>query len=275
MKTTIISIIVLVSFSYRLNAQTRVVYGRIIGDGDLEPVIGVLIENNHNITLGQTGMDGRFKISVPQNTDRLSFGYLGYDPLSIKLTGDCDTLEVVMMESGTYDFMSSRKIDKERLKRFNALAGLHLQAYQKGIFTKPAACYSTEFVPDKPTIDSIQKEMDKETQRVKLIFEKLNIGDTVKIPLSIPYGRKSADTVNLSYYSRNLTNYSRPVSGNKFDCIIKGVIMSKNRHRRGFHLVFRVTDCDLRKQTAIFENRVVKTGEVFTCNMGYFKVLTE
>jgi hypothetical protein len=274
-KTIITFIIVLLCFGYRLNAQARVVYGRVIGDGDLEPVIGVLIENNDHVKLGQTGMDGRFKISVPQNTERLSFRYIGYEPLNITLTGDCDSVEVVMMESGTHDFESSRKIDRERLKQFNALAGLHLQAYHKGVFTKPTACYYTQFVPHKPALDSIQKEMDKETRRVKLIFEKLNVGDTVKIPLSIPYGRKSADTVNLSYYSRDLTYYSRSVSGNKFDCIIKGIIISKNRHRRGFHLVFEVTDCDLHKKTAVFENRVMKIGEVFTCNMGYFKILNE
>ena len=268
MKTIITFIIVLLCFSYRLNAQTRVIYGRVIGDGDLEPVIGALIENNDQVRLGQTGMDGRFKISVPQNTERLSFGYIGFEPLNITLTTDCDSLEVVMMESGTHDIESSRKIDRERLKQFNALAGLHLQAYQKGLFTKPAACYTTEFVPYKPALDSIQKESDKKTRQLKLIFEKLTIGDTVKIPLFIPYGRKSADTVNVSYYSRG-------VSGIKFDCIITGIIMSKNRHRRGFHLVFKVTDCDLRKQTAVFEDRVVKIGEVFTCNMGYFKILNE
>jgi hypothetical protein len=65
------------------------------------------------------------------------------------------------------------------------------------------------------------------------------------------------------------------VGGIKFDCIIKGIILSKNRHRRGFHLVFKVTDCDLPKQTAVFENRVMKIGEVFACNMGYFKILNE
>jgi len=268
MKAIITFIIVLLCFSYRLNAQNRVIYGRVIGDVDLEPAIGIVIENNDHVRLGQTGMDGRFKISVPQNTERLSFGYIGYERLNIKLTGDCDTLEVVMMESGTHDFESSRKIDKERLKQFNALAGLHLQAYHKGLFTKPAACYSTEFVPEKPALDSIQKESDKETRRVKRIFEKLNIGDTVKIPLFIPYGRKSADTVNVSYYSRY-------VRGIKFDGIITGIIMSKNRHRRGFHLVFKITDCNLRKQTVVFEDRVMKIGEVFTCNMGYFKILNE
>jgi len=268
MKAIIKFIIVLLCFGYRLNAQTKVVCGRVIGEFDLEPLIGIVIKNNDHVTLGQTGMDGRFKISVPQNTERLSFGYLGFEPLSIKLADGCDTLEVVMMMSGSYDFTSFRKIDKIRLKLFNALADAHLQAYRKGLFTKPAACYSTAFVPIKPALDSIQKESDKKTRQVKLIFEKLKIGDTVNIPLSIPYGRKSADTVNLSYYSRS-------VNGNNFDCIIKGIIMSKNRHKRGFYVVFKVIDWDLRKQTIVFENRVIKVGEVFTCNMGYFKVLNE
>jgi hypothetical protein len=178
-KAIIIVIAILFSFSNLLTAQTRTIYGRVIGE-DGEVAIGDRIQNKDTLLLGTTGIDGRFKIGIPQNTQTLLLFSLGLEPTTIKLNGDCDTLEIVMMNYNTYDFMSSRKIDRLRLERFNKLPEVHLQAYKKGIFTKESVCYSREFEPHKPALDEIKKEMIKKEKQVKLTFERLTVGDTIR-----------------------------------------------------------------------------------------------
>jgi hypothetical protein len=63
MKATIILIAVLLSFSNCVTAQTRTIYGLVISDGDLGPIPGVWIQNKDKALLGETGMDGRFKLT--------------------------------------------------------------------------------------------------------------------------------------------------------------------------------------------------------------------
>ena len=60
-----------------------------------------------------------------------------------------------MLLAGTNDFMSSNKINRLRLKEFKQLPELYLQAYNKGLFGKSTVCYSRQFEPDKPILDSI------------------------------------------------------------------------------------------------------------------------
>ena len=55
------------------------------------------------------------------------------------------------MESGTYDFISLKKVDKLQMKRFKKLSELHLTAYQKGIFTTEQPCYEQNYIPINKT----------------------------------------------------------------------------------------------------------------------------
>ncbi len=79
-------------------------------------------------------MDGFFGINIPQETDSLMFRYVGMEWTDIRLKKDCDTVEVVMMYDGTYDFMSSKKIDRLRKKRFDKLPIVHSEAVRNGLF---------------------------------------------------------------------------------------------------------------------------------------------
>lgn len=79
--------------------------------------------------------------------NKISFGTIGLEPTTIYLTGECDEVEVVMMLKGNYDFMSLRKVDKLRMKRFKQLLQLHQEAFEKGIFKTNKACYTQEFIP--------------------------------------------------------------------------------------------------------------------------------
>ena len=62
------------------------------------------------------------------------FRYVGMEWTDIRLKKDCDTVEVVMMYDVTYDFMTSRKIDKLRKKRFDNLPTLHSDAVKEWAF---------------------------------------------------------------------------------------------------------------------------------------------
>src|ERR1700733_12317072 len=107
MRITIILIAILLSFSNRLIAQTRTIYGRVIAEDDLLPIPGIRVQNHDKLVLGRTERDGRFKVEIPQNTQTLLLSFIGYERAVIKLNSDCDTIEVVMMSAGNYDFMSS------------------------------------------------------------------------------------------------------------------------------------------------------------------------
>ena len=56
-------------------------------------------------------------------------------------------LEVVVMIEALYDFMSLKKVDRLRMKRFKKLPELHKEAFEKGIFKTDKACYTQEFIP--------------------------------------------------------------------------------------------------------------------------------
>ena len=232
----------------------------------MEVLSDVRIQNKDTIIIGKTDINGRFIVDIPKNTKTLIFYSLGYEPASIALNSDCDTLELVLMNDSRYDYISSRKIDKRRLKRFNKLPGLYSLAYKNGLFLKESVCYSREFQSEKPELDELYKRLIQQIKQNELYFKKLNIGDTIKIPFNGEYRYDGTNRTTLSFYSisANTKNY---------DCIIKGVVISKNKHLRGYNLVYKVTECDKCKSPSIFEGKLVKNGEIFTYNIKYFKIL--
>lgn len=147
LKATIIFIAILIFGGSSLNGQSRVIYGRVI-DEDMETVPAVNIRADTSV-IGQTDMEGRFRINVPSNTQTLTFLFVGMKTTTIHLNSGCDTVELVMMGNYSYDFISLRKVNRLELKRFKKLPELHLQAYKKGIFLKEDMCYSMEFIPIK------------------------------------------------------------------------------------------------------------------------------
>jgi hypothetical protein len=273
MRVIIILIAILLSFSNQSTAQTRTIYGRVVAAEDVDVIPGVRIQNNEKLLLGTTGRDGRFKIDIPQSTQILLLSFIGYERAVIKLNGDCDcdTIEVVMMLAGTYDFMSSRKVDRFRLLEFNKLPELHLQAYKKGIFKKESICYTREFKPDKPQLDSIGKEDVKIRRQIKSTFKKLIIGDTVKIPFSDRGGYRADGTDRTT-----LTAYYSYSGGHRHSgCIITCIVTGKNKHKRAYNIVCKVVNCGRCKDPSVFNGKVMKTGEVFTYNMKYGEILDE
>jgi hypothetical protein len=268
MKLTVIFFIAtLLLFDTTLCGQTRTLQGRVISQ-DLEPLPDVHIQNKDTILFGKTDINGRFKIGIPQQTQTLILSWVGMERANINLKNDCDTLEIIMLYAGTYDFMSSKKIDMERLKQFNKLHELHLQAYNKGLFSKETICYSNEFEPDKPRFDEIKQQMIKKEAELKQIFEKVNIGDTVKIPFNEQFRNDGTDRATLFAYSA-FPDYPT------YNCVIKGIVIEKNKKHKGYNLVYKVINCDECKPSSIYNGKTMKTGEVFEHNMRHFKMLID
>ena len=69
------------------------------------------------------------------------------DPTTIELVDTCEKIEVIMMLSSTYDFITLKRADRKRKKRFKQIPEIHKQAFEKGIFETEYACYKREFEP--------------------------------------------------------------------------------------------------------------------------------
>lgn len=144
-KLSILFIVINVSM-YSLYSQDRTINGRVIDD-NLETLPYVSIMINDTVEVGRTDLDGFFQIDIPVSVKKISFGSVGLDPTSIEFVDKCDKIEVVLMLSSSYDFITLKQADRKREKRFKKLPGLHKQAFEKGIFETEYACYNREFEP--------------------------------------------------------------------------------------------------------------------------------
>jgi len=146
MKNILIIFIVLSVSTYSLYSQNKTIKGRVISD-QLETTPGVLIIINDTIEVGKTDINGFFQINIPVSEKKILFRYVGLEPTTIELLDKYDEVEVVMMLSGTYDFITLKKVDRLRMKRFKKLPKLHKEAFEKGIFKTDKACYKQEIIP--------------------------------------------------------------------------------------------------------------------------------
>jgi hypothetical protein len=126
--------------------QTRTITGKVISE-DLQVLPQVKILNSDTALLATTDIDGKFKIEIPADTKNLLIGAVGYEWASINLTNNCNKLDIILMNNGHYDYISLKKVDRLRMKRFKKLSELHLTAYQKGMFVTDEPCYEQTFMP--------------------------------------------------------------------------------------------------------------------------------
>lgn len=262
MKITIILILAVLISSLNLNGQTRIISGRVISE-HLEPLPGLDIENSDNVFLGKTDMDGRFKISIPQETDSLLFRYIGMEWTDIKLKKDCDTVEVVMMYAGTYNFMPSKKIDRFRKKRFDNLLNLHSEAVKNGLFEKFNICYGRDFEVYKSDLDRIAREL-KEFRKANINeFKALKKGDIVKIPFGLDLSKKRIST----HYSpcENCTEED-------YDYVIKGEII--NKRRKKLTLEIKITEMQ-HYDSLEYRGQVLSLSNDFEYEMKFFEVIID
>jgi len=141
--TLIFSIFIL--FVSKVHGQSRTITGTVINE-ELELVPYVSIYSLDTVKIGETNLDGQFNITIKEETNQLMFGFVGMEWLTIKFVDNCENLEVIMMSEWFYDFISLRKADRLRKKRFNKLPEVRKKAYEKGIFKSDAISYSQEFI---------------------------------------------------------------------------------------------------------------------------------
>ena len=144
-KSLIIFILFSVSTS-SLFSQNKNIKGRVITEF-LEPMPGVAITINDIVKVGETDLNGFFQINIPVSVKKILFQGVGLEPAVIDLGDKCDEAEVVIMPSFTYDFITLKKVDRLRMKRFKKLQEVHKEAFEKGIFKTDIACYTQEFRP--------------------------------------------------------------------------------------------------------------------------------
>ena len=121
--------------------QTRTIKGKIILELDLTPIHGVRLEYADSSLMAVTDENGEFNVQVPTRPLTISIGGGGFEPTKITLSDSCETVDIILMASFYYDFMTLKKVDRLRLKRFKTLPDLHLAAFEKGIFSTRQACY--------------------------------------------------------------------------------------------------------------------------------------
>lgn len=129
-----------------VKAQGFTLKGRIISE-NIDVIPEVRISNHNNELLCITDIEGRFEISIPNEVSKLNISFIGMEPTIIELSNNCDFLEVVMMIEANYDFMSLKKVDRLRMKRFKKLPERHKEAFEKGLFKTDKACYTQKFMP--------------------------------------------------------------------------------------------------------------------------------
>jgi hypothetical protein len=262
MKVSILLVLTILILNLNLNGQTRTIIGRVISE-DLESLPMLDIRDSNSLLLGKTDMDGRFKITIPQETDSLLFRYLGMEWTDIRLKKECDTVEVVMMYDVIYDFMTSRKIDKLRKNRFDNLPTLHSNAVKNGLFYHDMVCYDRAFEAYKPDLDRIGKELKKKGKANKHDFKYLKVGQTVKIPFGLDSSEKRIST----HYTPCETCTEKD-----YDYVIEGEII--NKHRRKLTLEIKISEMQPYGSLE-YGGKIINVGSDFKYEMKYFEVIID
>jgi hypothetical protein len=254
--------IALLFLSFFLNGQTRSVYGKVISEY-LVPLAGAQIRNSENELLGETDFDGQFKINILQKTDSLFFRYTGMEFADIKMKEDCDNVELIMMHFVIYDFISSKKIDRLRKKRYDNLNNIHLKAINNRLFQNNNICYDRYFVAQKPDLDKIGKELKELDSINKKDFKNLKIGDTVRIPFGLDTTKK---IISINYSICKNCTYQ------DYDFLIKGVIV--NKQRKYLTLEIKIVEM-LPYNNLEYGGKILNVGSEFKYEMKYFEVLID
>lgn len=249
--------------------QTRTVIGRVLYD-DLSPVYKAIILGHDTIQLGSSGLNGDFTIELPTSDDDLKIAMIGMEIAWLKVPQDCSRVEIVMIPDGTYDYKSHKKIDRMRESMFNKIPELHASAFDKGLFTTSAPCYTREFKSDKPYLDEIRGELKAEQKRIKSLFRKLQIGDTIQVPFTETYG---SDGTNRT----TLTPWAYFTDETRARCLIEGIVTRKDRRNSGYNVEVKVTNCELCKHDTpiTYREREIVIGTVFIHNMKVLKLVAK
>ena len=145
MKKLLIFLIVFIALVDSLYSQNKTIKGRVLSE-HLDIMTGTSIMISDSVEVGRAGLDGFFEIEIPTSVNKITFRFLGVEPTTIELVDECH-VEVILMLSSSYDFISPKRAERNRKKRYKKLSEIHKQAFEKGIFKIECACYKREFEP--------------------------------------------------------------------------------------------------------------------------------
>ncbi|WP_289055012.1 hypothetical protein [Carboxylicivirga marina] len=140
---------ILISFTYilfvsNIYSQSRVVTGRVVSE-DLESIPHVQILYNDTVIAGYSDMDGYYKVEIADTIKGLTFDFVGMESTPIVFSDKCEHIEVIMKYFVLYDFISLKKADRLRYKRYKKLNEVYAEAFNKGIFVTDKPCYEQVF----------------------------------------------------------------------------------------------------------------------------------
>ena len=241
------------SFGQSLNIKGKVL------DNELLALPGVNIYDQDTLLLTTSDWNGNFELSLTE-PNRLIFGYIGMEWENLLISSSCANLEIIMLYATLYHYNSHRKIDRLRKEEFDKRMLLHEQAFEQGIFESATPCFKYQFIPDKPELDEIRKWMNKKKIEIREEFKQLSIGDTIYVP----YSGSGTNSIHTSY--SDYTNY---------DCLIEGIVLEKDKKRRGFNILYMVINMDnCNYQPFMNDDKAVKVGDSIKHNMRYARLIT-
>lgn len=257
MRISFLIIFILILSGFCAFGQSLNIQGKVIDTG-LEGLPGVDIYVQDTILLARADLNGNFKLTLSEPT-RLSFRYLGMETEEIMVSAKCSDLEIIMIYAGSYHIRSHRKIDRLRKKDFDGRMKFHEQAFKQGIFTSAIPCFKYKFIPDKPELDEIRDWMNKKKIEIREEFNQLNIGDTIYVP----YHGSSTNKVYSAY--SDYINY---------DCLITGIVLNKDKKKRGFNIHYKVINMDnCIYKSLTHKEQVVKVGDTIEYNMRHCRLI--
>jgi len=159
-KTILLKLSILLLICLKSTAQLRIISGKVV-DEEFRPMPKVAIWNSDTIKLCETNIDGTFKIDISTGIKHIIIGAVAVEWKDIYLSDSCNYFEFILLNRGTYDFMSPAKVDRRRLRQFNQLSDLHEKAYQHGIFINSNPCYQEKFVSVRQRLKEIHRARSK------------------------------------------------------------------------------------------------------------------
>jgi len=143
MKKRLIFLIALSICLNNLYSQNKSIKGRVISeDFETLPMLPIMI--NDTVEIGKTDLDGFFQIEIPISKKKIFINYAGLESATICLNNKCDNIELVMMFLTNYDFITLKRAERKRKKRYEQLSEIHKKAFEKGIFETKYPCYNRE-----------------------------------------------------------------------------------------------------------------------------------
>ncbi|MEC4004967.1 hypothetical protein OX283_009890 [Flavobacterium sp. SUN052] len=135
--TIIVLLLLIVQKSF---GQENIITGKVV-DSQLKELAMVLIMSGSKI-IDTTDYNGNFKFKCTSEIKYITIRFIGCDTETIKITENCNVLEVVLLETGTYDFVSIKAAERKRIRRRNKLLPkLYKEAYERKIFNNKKPCH--------------------------------------------------------------------------------------------------------------------------------------